>query len=90
MAICNKIFGLRSAGVKYEDARSFHVARWSLETGTSIPVSPLWTRATGRKPFAINRDRFGKVSCGHGLTQCSQSNNRNNLNKKSDNIAYIF
>ena len=27
-------------------ARSFHVARWSLETGTSVPVAAVWTRAT--------------------------------------------
>ena len=48
-------------------ARSFHVARWSLETGTSVPVAPVWTRATGRELVAIDRARFGKVSCGHGL-----------------------
>ena len=48
-------------------ARSNHVARWSLETGTSVPVAPVWTWATGREPFAIDRDRYGKVSCGHGL-----------------------
>ena len=47
-------------------ARSFTVERWFLETGTSVPpVSPVWTRATGREPFAIDRERFGKVSCGH-------------------------
>ena len=34
-------------------ARSFLVARWFLETGTSVPVSTVWTRATGREPFAI-------------------------------------
>ena len=48
-------------------ARSFLVERWFLETGTSVPVSPVWTRATGREPFAIDRERFGNVSCGHTL-----------------------
>ena len=55
-------------------ARSFHVARWSLETGTSIPVTPVWTQATGREPFAIDRDQFWNVSCGHGLIGVAQSN----------------
>ena len=36
------------------------------DTGTLVPVSPVWTRATGREPFAIDRERFGNVSCGHG------------------------
>ena len=43
-------------------ACSFPIARWSLETGRSVPVSPVWTRATGREPFAIDHDRFGNVS----------------------------
>ena len=48
--------------------RSFHIARWSLETGTSVPVAPVWTRATGHELVAIDRARFGKMSCGHGLS----------------------
>ena len=53
--------------IAIDRARSFHVARWSLETRTSVPVAPVWTRATGRELVAIDRARFGKVSCGHGL-----------------------
>ena len=48
-------------------ARSFLVAVYSLETGTSIPVSLVGTRATGREPFAIDRKPYAKVSCGHAL-----------------------
>ena len=48
-------------------ARSFLVERWSLETGTFVQVSPMWTRATGREPFAIDREQVANVSCGHGL-----------------------
>ena len=29
------------------------------------------TRATDREPFAIDRDRFGNESCGHGHTVCA-------------------
>ena len=57
----------RAQPIAIDRARSFHVARWSLETGTSVPVAPVWTRATGRELVAIDRARFGKVSCGHGL-----------------------
>ena len=57
----------RAQPIAIDRARSFHVARWSLETGTSVPVEPMWTRATGRELVAIDRARFGKVSCGHGL-----------------------
>ena len=61
----------RAQPIAIDRARSFHVARWSLETGTSVPVAPMWTRATGRELVAIDRARFGKVSCGHGLrSQC--------------------
>ena len=53
-------------------ARSFHIARWSLETGTTVPVSHVWSRATstatGREPFAIDRERFGNVSCEHSIS----------------------
>ena len=59
--------GDRAQPIAIDRARSFHVARWSLETGTSVPVAPVWTRATGRELVAIDRARFGKVSCGHGL-----------------------
>ena len=48
-------------------AHSFLVARWSLETGRSVPVSDVRTQATGREPFAINREPVANVSCGHGL-----------------------
>ena len=54
-------------------ARLFLVERWFLETGTSVPVSPVWTRATGREAFAIDRERFGNVSCGHDLSVVSIS-----------------
>ena len=57
----------RAQPIAIDRARSFHVARWSLETGTSVPVAPVWTRATGRELVTIDRARFGKVSCGHGL-----------------------
>ena len=56
----------RAQPIAIDRARSFHVARWSLETGTSVPVAPVWTRATRRELIAIDRARFGKVSCGHG------------------------
>ena len=59
--------------IAIDRARSFHVARWSLETGTSVPVAPVWTRATGRELVAIDRARFGKVSCGHGLSGRSRN-----------------
>ena len=58
----------RAQPIAIDCARSFHVARWSLETGTSVPVAPVWTRATGRELVAIDRAQFGKLSCGHGLT----------------------
>ena len=57
----------RAQPIAIDRALSFHVARWSLETGTSVPVAPVWTRATGRELVTIDRARFGKVSCGHGL-----------------------
>ena len=57
----------REQPIAIDRARSFHVARWSLEIGTSVPVAPMWTRATGRELVAIDRARFGKVSCGHSL-----------------------
>ena len=61
----------RAQPIAIARARSFHVARWSLETGTSVPVAPVWTRATGRELVAIDRARFGKVSCGHGHREVS-------------------
>ena len=54
-------------------ARSISRGGLYIETGTSVPVAPVWTRATGRELVAIDRARFGKVSCGHGLTVASCS-----------------
>ena len=66
----------RAQPIAIDRARSFHVARWSLETGTSVPVAPVWTRATGRELVAIDRARFGKVSCGHGLSSVHYTTRR--------------
>ena len=51
----------RAQPIAIDRARPCHVARWSLETGTSVPVAPVWTRATGHELVAI--DRAGSEKC---------------------------
>ena len=53
--------------VRFTPARS--MSRGGLlETGKSVLVSPVWTRATGCKPFTIDREPYANMSWGHCLT----------------------